>query len=163
MCLPPKDSFYLSSIIFQCQKEGIHWYQWKGEESAQVAVLKCLWMAQIFMGQPSQSPFLLRWQWGQQGSPSYLHPWSRDSLLDNLQEIWCWQGWLLLLQEGGPLPGPKTGLLSNAQKWIVQGDTCADKARDLGKGPRVESSRVREPRRTALPHGSQSRVLWWWD
>ena len=30
----------------------------------------------------------------------------------------------------------------------------------LGKGTRVESSRVREPRRTTLPHGSQSQVLW---
>ena len=30
----------------------------------------------------------------------------------------------------------------------------------LEKGTWVESSRVREPRRTALPHGSQSRVLW---
>ena len=30
----------------------------------------------------------------------------------------------------------------------------------LGKGTWVESSRVREPRRTALPRGSQSRVLW---
>ena len=30
----------------------------------------------------------------------------------------------------------------------------------LGKGTRVESSRVREHRRTALPHGSQSWVLW---
>ena len=30
----------------------------------------------------------------------------------------------------------------------------------LGKGARVESSRVREPRRTALPRGSQSQVLW---
>ena len=30
----------------------------------------------------------------------------------------------------------------------------------LGKGTWVESSRVREPRRTALPHGSQSQVLW---
>ena len=40
-----------------------------------------------------------------------------------------------LLQEGRPLPGPETGLLSNTQKWIVQGDTCADKARDfIGKG-----------------------------
>ena len=29
----------------------------------------------------------------------------------------------------------------------------------LGKGTRVESSRVREPRRT-LSHGSQSQVLW---
>ena len=39
-----------------------------------------------------------------------------------------------MLQEGGPLPGPKTGLLSNTRKWTVQGDTCADKARDfIGK------------------------------
>ena len=69
-----------------------------------------------------------------------------------------------LLQEGGPLPGPETGLLSNTRKWIVRGDTSAGKARDfMGKGTRVESSRVREPRRTALPHGLQSRVLWWWD
>ena len=30
----------------------------------------------------------------------------------------------------------------------------------LGKDTRVESSRVREPRRIALPRGSQSRVLW---
>ena len=41
----------------------------------------------------------------------------------------------LLLQEGGPLSGPESGLLSNTWKWIVQGDTCADKARDfVGKG-----------------------------
>ena len=33
----------------------------------------------------------------------------------------------------------------------------------LRKGTGVESSRVREPRRTALPRGSQSQVLWWWD
>ena len=40
-----------------------------------------------------------------------------------------------LLQEGGPLPGPETGLLSNTGKWIVWGDTCADKTRDfIGKG-----------------------------
>ena len=70
--------------------------------------------------------------------------------------------WLVeLLQEGGPLPGPETGLLSNTQKCIVRADTCADKTRDLlGKGTRVESSRVREPRRTALPRGLQSPVLW---
>ena len=30
----------------------------------------------------------------------------------------------------------------------------------LGKGTRVESSRVREPRRTALLRGLQSWVLW---
>ena len=59
---------------------------------------------------------------------------------------------LLLLQERGPFPGPESGLLSNIQKWIVQGDTCADKARDfIGKGAGEVSSRVRKPRRIALP------------
>ena len=57
-----------------------------------------------------------------------------------------------MLQEGGPFPGPETGLLSNTRKWIVWGDTCADKERDfIGKEhPGGESSRVREPGRTAL-------------
>ena len=41
----------------------------------------------------------------------------------------------VMLQEGGPLPGPETGLLSNTRKWIVRGDICADKARNfIGKG-----------------------------
>ena len=50
--------------------------------------------------------------------------------------IWTYCNHLIhVLQEGGPLPGPETGLLSNTWKWIVQGDTCADKARDfIGKG-----------------------------
>ena len=38
---------------------------------------------------------------------------------------------IVVLQEGEPLPGPETGLLSNTQNWIVWGDTCADKARDF--------------------------------
>ena len=38
---------------------------------------------------------------------------------------------VLLLQDGEPLPGPGRELLSNTQKWIVQGDTHADKARDF--------------------------------
>ena len=43
----------------------------------------------------------------------------------------------MLLKEWGPLLGPNTGLLSNNRKWIVQGDTSADKARDfIGKGHR---------------------------
>ena len=41
----------------------------------------------------------------------------------------------LVLQEGGPLPGSESMLLSNTWKWIVWGDTCVDKARDFfGKG-----------------------------
>ena len=53
-----------------------------------------------------------------------------------------------------PLPGPKSGLLSNTRKLIVWGDTHTEKAKDfIERGIRVESSRVREPRRTTLPHG----------
>ena len=36
-----------------------------------------------------------------------------------------------MLQEGGPLPGPESGLLSNTKKLIVQGDTCTDQGRDF--------------------------------
>ena len=58
-----------------------------------------------------------------------------------------------LLQDGEPLPGPKSGLLSNFPKWNVRGDTCANKARDfIEKGHLVEEQQVREPRRTALAH-----------
>ena len=37
--------------------------------------------------------------------------------------------------KGTPFQGPKLGS-SNTRKWVVWGDTCADKARDfIGKGP----------------------------
>ena len=45
----------------------------------------------------------------------------QKSLLWNPREIFLLMN---LLQEGGSLPGPETGLLSNTQKWIVRGDTC---------------------------------------
>ena len=44
--------------------------------------------------------------------------------------------------------------LSNTQKWIVWGDMCGDKARGFfGNGHPRREQQVREPRRTALPHG----------
>ena len=50
-------------------------------------------------------------------------------------------------RKGDPFQGPKL----RSYKWIVRGDTCADKARDLiGKGTQVKGRRVREPGRTAL-------------
>lgn len=33
----------------------------------------------------------------------------------------------------------------------------------IGRGTEAERSRVREPKRTALPSGSQSQFLWWWS
>ena len=68
---------------------------------------------------------------------------------------------VVMLQEGKPLLGPETGLLSNTRNELSKETHVLTKQEILlGKGPRVESSRVREPRRTALPCGSQSRVLW---
>ena len=63
-----------------------------------------------------------------------------------------------LLQEGRPLPGPKTGLLSKKTHLLTKQEIL------LGKGTRMESSRVREPRRTALKsllqhHSSKGSIL----
>ena len=57
-----------------------------------------------------------------------------------------------MLQEGGPLPGPETGLLSKTLGNELSEETHVLTKQEilLGKGARVESSRVREPRRTAL-------------
>ena len=73
-----------------------------------------------------------------------------------------------LLPEGAPLPGPQSGLLSNTlldsslRKELSEETPVLTKQETvLGKGIWVESRRVREPRRTTLLRGSQSRVLWY--
>ena len=59
-----------------------------------------------------------------------------------------------------PVRAPRVGSCLTLRKELSE-EMRADKARNLiGKGRWVESSGVREPRRTALPHGSQSRFLW---
>ena len=68
---------------------------------------------------------------------------------------------VVMLQEGKPLLGPETGLLSNTRNELSKETHVLTKQEILlGKGTWVESSRVREPRRTALPCGLQSWVLW---
>ena len=64
------------------------------------------------------------------------------------------------MQEGGPLQGPKLG------SYLAPGKELPEETHELtrqeivlGKGTRVESSRVREPRRTALPRGSGFMVM----
>ena len=65
-----------------------------------------------------------------------------------------------LLQEGGPLPGPETGLLSTLGNELSEETHVLTKQEILlGKGTWVESSRVREPRKTALPHGLGFMVM----
>ena len=66
-----------------------------------------------------------------------------------------------MLQEGGPLPGPETRLLLTLRNELSEDTYVLTKQEIfLGKGTRVESSRGRKPRRTALLRGSQCRVLW---
>ena len=67
-------------------------------------------------------------------------------------------------RKGDPFQGLRVGCCFNTRKWIVLGDTRADKARDFtSKGCPGGELEGREPRRSSLPHGPQSRVLWGWD
>ena len=43
-------------------------------------------------------------------------------------------------RKGDPLPRPESGLLSNTWKWIVWGETHADKARDYWEGTQENCS-----------------------
>ena len=66
-----------------------------------------------------------------------------------------------LLQEGEPFQGPKLGSSLTLRNELSKETHVLTKQEILlGKGTRVESSRVREPRRTALLRGLQSWVLW---
>ena len=67
-------------------------------------------------------------------------------------------------RKGDPFQGLKLGsCLTLGNELSEETHVLTKEEILLGNGTRVESSRVREPRRTALPRGSQSRVLWWWD
>ena len=60
----------------------------------------------------------------------------------------------------GTLPGPKTGfLLTRGNELSNQTHVLTKQEILLEKGTQVESSRLREPRRTALLHGLQFLVL----
>ena len=66
------------------------------------------------------------------------------------------------LQEGGdPFLGPKGGsCLTHVSELSEETHMLTKQETLLGRGSWVESRRVREPRRTALPRGLQSWVLW---
>ena len=65
---------------------------------------------------------------------------------------------MFLLQD--PFQGPKLGSCLTLRNELSEETHVLTKQEILlGKGTWVESRRVRELRRTALPHGSQSWVL----
>ena len=64
-------------------------------------------------------------------------------------------------RKGDPFQGPNPGsCLTLGNELSEETHVLTKQNILLGKGTQVESSRVREPRRTVLPCGSQSRVLW---
>ena len=64
-------------------------------------------------------------------------------------------------RKGDHFQGPKLGsCLTLGNELSEETHVLTKQEILLGKGTRVESNRVREPRRTALPRGSQSWVLW---
>ena len=68
---------------------------------------------------------------------------------------------LSALQEGGPLPGPELGYCLTLGNELSEETYVLTKQKIiLGKDARVDSRRVRGPRRTALSHSLQSWVLW---
>ena len=67
----------------------------------------------------------------------------------------------ICFRKGDPFQGPKLGFCLTLRNELSEETHVLIKQEILlGKGTRVESSKVREPRRTALPHGLQSQVLW---
>ena len=66
----------------------------------------------------------------------------------------CWR-------KGYPVQGPKLGFcLTLGNELSKEARVLTKQEILLGKGTWMESSRIREPRRTVLPCGSKSPVLW---
>ena len=79
----------------------------------------------------------------------------------NFPLLFYFLGWNCC-RKGAPFQGPRVGSCLNTWKWVVQGDTHADKARDfIGKG-HPGRAQGWEPRRTALPDGLQSQAYGNW-
>ena len=66
-------------------------------------------------------------------------------------------------RKGDPFQGPKVGPCLTLRNELSKETHVLTKQEILlGRGTQWRAE-GKEPRRTGLPHGSQSRVLWWWD
>ena len=76
---------------------------------------------------------------------------------DFAKGAWVW----MCCRKGNPSQGPKgSSCLTLGNELSEEIHTLTKQEILLGRGAQVKNRRVREPRRTALPLGSQSRVLW---
>ena len=117
---------------------------------------------------------------------SHLIPWRPLLLLkymtytksfnNALTTLWCVDKWSFPFYGRGnwglerwrccrrwdPFQGLRVGFcLTLRNEFSEETHVLATQEILLGRGTWAKSSRVREPRRTALPRGSQARVLWW--
>ena len=66
-----------------------------------------------------------------------------------------------MLQEGAPFQDPKGGSCLTLSNDLCEETHLLTKQETLlGRKAQTESRKVKEPRRTALPSGSLSLVLW---
>ena len=98
---------------------------------------------------------------------SCQYPWGEKSALNQnvaFHSLKCFSFLsrnILLLQEGEPFQGWRVDSCLMLGDELSQ-ETCMLTKRLYWEGaPWAESSRVRQPRRTASLHGLQSQVLWW--
>ena len=79
---------------------------------------------------------------------------------DSLQFLFL-SSLVYLLQEGDPFQGLRIGSCLTLRNELSEETQVLTKQETLlGRVSRAESRRVREPRRTALPCGSQFPILW---
>ena len=127
---------YLTTKIFGAQPPPLIFCTWK----------EFLALLTLVLALPVKAANACRWRWPPPWLGSKFETcslWDLDKLSPGPIFLWNGLGYFqiyaslseVLLQEGGLLPGPKSGFFSNTWEWIVQGDTCTEKARDfIGKG-----------------------------
>ena len=85
---------------------------------------------------------------------------AENTLISQTTGSWTLKQWFCC-RKGDPFQGPKLGSCLTLGNELSEETYLLTKQEILlGKGTLMDSSRAREPRRTALPRGSQSRVLW---
>jgi len=130
----PRDGNHGSWVSFTARHILYHWATWE-------ALFLNIYFCSI--------PTLCFWRKAWQSTPVFLPGVSHGK-----------RAWWACCRKGDPFQGPKLGSCLTLGKELSE-ETRADKATDfIGKGTRVESNRVREPKRIALPCGLQSWVLW---
>ena len=66
-------------------------------------------------------------------------------------------------RKGDPFKGPREGSCLTVRNGLSEETHMRTKQETIGKGRPGGEHQGKGPRKTALPHGSQSQLLWWWN